>query len=268
MLRLGSTKQIPTLLCLSALPFLLSHCTHHTPTPTPMSNPMTLESVDTTHVTSVVLIGHMHVNLSTQLQHDHLSFTIPKNDIDHTQISIHNGTLFIDNTHNRSMPTHYQLTIGSTLNELSVHGDVSVSSEHLDTQKLHIIDASNGEVNLKGQMDIQRIDATEHSHLSIAWVNSPKLVILADKDAQVTLAGIAKEVYIHLDGNASLDAQYLRSNAITISSYHTSQANLMPLDSFQGFAHDSSTVYLFHKPTFMNQHTFEMGNIFMKTYRP
>jgi lipopolysaccharide export system protein LptC len=149
-----------------------------------------------------------------------------------------------------------------------LRGDVAVSSEHIDTNKLTVIDASSANVNLNGQMDIGRIYANQSSHLSMTWVDSPSLVLYANDHAHVKLAGVAKEFYIHLADNALLDAQYLRANSVTISSNDSSQARLMPLFSFQGFAHQNSTVYLYHQPLHQNKHTWEGANIFMKSYRP
>lgn len=269
MLRFSTFKRLLTLFGVSALPLLLSHCTHHRPIPVPVDDKkIVVETVDTTHVTSVVLTGHMHVNINTQLNHPHLSFSIPKYDIDQTNIIIKNGTLYINNTNNHVLPTHYQLTLGTHLTSLSLNGDVAVSSQHLDAKKLTVIDASGGHVDLNGQMDIQRIYASQFSHLSVTWVDSPQLVLYANDHAHVKLAGVAKEFYIHLAGNALLDAQYLRASSVTISSNDFSQAHLMPLFSFQGFAHQNSTVYLYHQPLHRNTHTWEMANIFMKTYRP
>ena len=265
---LNTIKHLSTLICITALPAFLSHCAHK-PIPEPTAdNPLILKTVDTTHVTAVVLTGHMHVNLNTQLNHPHLSFEIPKNDIDNTNINIKNNTLYINNTNDRDLPTTYQLTLGTQLNALSLYGNVSVDAHRLDANQLTIVDASAGKVKLNGQIDIQRIDANKNSQLSIAWVDSPQLVVYANEQAHVNLAGVAKEFYIHLAGNALLNAQYLRANSTTISSNDASQADLMPLFSFQGFAHQNSTIYLYHQPEHQNIHTWDMANIFMKSYRP
>jgi hypothetical protein len=269
MLRVKSLKRFATLISICALPLALSHCAHKNTVPflEDKSQP-NIAKVNTTQVTQVVLAGHMHVNLNTQLHHPHLSFRIPKAHAAYTNIRIENHTLYINNTRNSAMPTHYNLTIGKHLHLLSLHGNVSVNARQLNTKQLTIIDASGGRVSLNGQIDAQRIYASQHSHLSIAWVDSPLLVVYANDHAHLNLAGVTKEFYIHLAGNSQLNAQYLRAASVTISSTGISQAKLMPLYSFQGFAHEGSIVYLYHHPKHQNKYTWEAANIFMKSYRP
>lgn len=269
MLRLTALKRLTTLLSICTMPFVLAHCASQKQVPFPAApTDRGTAVVNTSKVTRVVLSGHMHINLNTRLHRQHLTFKLPLGQSADRDVQIIGHTLYINNTHDSNMPNHFNLTIGKHLNVLSLHGNVSVDAQKLDTKQLTIIDASGGRVNLNGRIDVQRIYASQHSHLNITWVDSPVLVLYGNDHAHVNLAGNTKEFFIHLTGSAELDAQYLRAGAVTISSNAYSQSHLMPLNSFQGFAHQGSTVYLYHHPKHMNSHTWGAGNIFMQSYRP
>jgi|GEM_PF-3382505 len=268
MLRVKNFKRLTTLISVCALPLLLSHCARN---PVPMltnKSKASIAKVNTSQVDRIVLNGHMHINLNTKLHHPELTFRIPHAHTVYANIHIKHHTLYINNRLNNNMPNHYNLTVGKHVRLLELHGNVSVTAHHLDTKELTIIDASGGRVNLDGQIDAQRIYASQHSRLAVAWVNSPLLVVYANDHAHLKLAGATKEFFVHQTDQALLNAQFLRANTVTISSNGQSIARLMPLNSFQGFAHQDSTIYLYHRPTHQNKHTWARANIFMKSFRP
>ena len=257
-----------------ALPLLLTHCrATNMPTPFPAAPDITpkhptMTVVKTSHINRISMSGNVRLILSTQPNHQNLIFRIPSDHPSQPYVSTKGHTLTIKNDSDTKHPLVMHLVIGSRLHLLTVDGTASVVSTNLHTKNLTVVDSSSGLVDLRGMLDLRTLYASGGSRFSALWVNSPKLIIHGDDQAHIHLAGTTKALFARTTGSTRLDAQALRANTITINSTDQSQAKLLPIFSFQGFAHDQSILYLYHKPPHMNRHTWDMGNIFMASYRP
>lgn len=128
------------------------------------------------------------------------------------------------------------------LKSLDANGKTNITIHDILSSDLVIEDKSAGKISLQGEVVLNTLDFSSSGNLQIYWVNSSNLKINANGQGQIILAGIAKNLDIHLSKKVHLLAKQLRGATGFVETQNQAHAEVT-IKKLNAVAKDNSLVY-------------------------
>lgn len=149
----------------------------------------------------------------------------------------------------------------SDLKTLIVHDHAIVTGNHLKFSHLTVLDNSNGNVELNGEIGLDELVVLGKGNINMQWVFGHHLVLTGYGTGSITLAGMIDRAWINLGNTQKLNAQYLRVPVLNIHTQNKAVGNVLSTNELNAFVYDGSTVYYFQWPHSDNEITNFHGNV-------
>lgn len=116
-------------------------------------------------------------------------------------------------------------------------------------------------VKIVGTTNLQTLKMSDRSYLSIYWVKAQTLRVMMRGKARAQIAGTAQEELVMLQGDANLNARYLRATEAFVKTYDNAIARIAVVNAQHALASDRSNIYYYSAPTYKNDFMAENGAI-------
>lgn len=181
---------------------------------------------------------------------------------------VKSGTLFIrsrhqDSKHNshRKAPFETVKLLSSDLRAVHLTHDADVTLESIQTHHgITIIDESHGHLIVNGRITLKKLVKYSRGLVRINWINSTCLT-LDIRGGDVRLAGIARQVYANVSGDACVDLRSLRARRAFVYAKDHAHINVLALDSLNAFASDDASIDYFKRPKQLAIHTQDRAQV-------
>lgn len=150
--------------------------------------------------------------------------------------------------------------VAPAINYINLKDAAHMTASGLHMKHLQVIDSSDGDLKLDGDIGLDRLEHTGSGKVDIHWINSAELEVTTDQ-GETGLAGVVGKLRIRGDGSAGVLAQQLRAKDVWVNTKGKAWVNLFPLRTLYAYADDRSTVLYFKKPLNMHIQTDGQGRI-------
>ena len=141
------------------------------------------------------------------------------------------------------------------LRNVNKQGGGNINVIGLDTDSLTIRSSGSGTIALAGYGNLRKVTAKQNSKIYLYWVNSTNIYATLSENAQLGLAGSAKNLDIQLTNSARFSGRYLHTDTVYVTTRQQSHANVYPQTKIFANAADYSSVYFFGSPNVVSRYT-------------
>ncbi|NKB46173.1 MAG: hypothetical protein GKR77_00085 [Legionellales bacterium] len=136
------------------------------------------------------------------------------------------------------------------LRHLDIGGKTALTIHEVSSRSMTLRIRDQAAVILRGMAVVDSIELYDKAHLDLYWLDSYGLRIEAHNQSTVTLAGVADRLVALLQGNAQLNARFLRTREAYVKTYERALAEIQVTDNQNAVAYDESNIYFFTTPQF------------------
>jgi hypothetical protein len=136
------------------------------------------------------------------------------------------------------------------LRHLDIGGKTSFAMRGVSSRDMTIRVRNEGVVLLRGMATVSSIELFDKGHLDMYWLDSDDLTVDAHNQSTATIAGIADKMVAVLQGNAQLNARYLRTREAFVKTYDRALAEIQTFSNQNAIAYNESNIYFFLTPDF------------------
>lgn len=148
-----------------------------------------------------------------------------------------------------------------TLSTLRVSGNVTLQGTALKTKALTLQADNRGSIQLRGKINVSRLQQQGSGKIDLRWINSDRLTMRDDGSGLVTLAGKVRHFQIKMSGWSRLQARYTRAHEVLIQTEGWAVARVKPVKLLRAFAYGRSIVYYYSRPKQLVQYVKQRANI-------
>lgn len=242
---------------------LLSSCAFMRPTPAPVPQYAQFQHLTLPAIHAVKAKGPFAIEIIGHAKQQTVTLVGTANRLAKLQYAVKDGVLSLKTPAGFKIPSPRYLMVRLRLvhlNQLNIAGQVLLLGQQIDSKQLSIILQNQANVQLKGNVGVNQIEQSGRSHLSIQWVNSPRLQ-LQSSGGITQLDGVAGTVTARLFKQATLTANGLRAARLWISTADDSQAKVLAVKSLNAFAKDRSLIEYYKTPAHLEKHSKQNANI-------
>lgn len=194
-------------------------------------------------------------NFNITVEYGRPSVAIDGDTATYVSADVVNGTLLLSNVElvdkdNKPIecPTANIRVSLPALNDIYLLGNSTLVANNVRAYGTTIAVNDNSSVRLSGDVHVKKISAYGNGNISIRWIDSDDLLVLASDNAEISVAGVARILEARLSGAAYLNAKYLRPDVAFVNTTDIATADVLATHSMYAFATDSSNIYYYKTP--------------------
>lgn len=146
------------------------------------------------------------------------------------------------------------------------NGDLNIIG--VDSDNLSIFACGSGKTALSGFANLRQVTASDHARVFMFWVNSQNTDVTVHDQARVGLAGSTGTLNVNADGESCFQGAYLQAGTVYVRTNHSAHANVATRRKLFAEAKESSTIYYFGSPDYVDAFPSVKGQILPITPRP
>lgn len=137
------------------------------------------------------------------------------------------------------------------VNSLELSGKGSFNAKNLTSKQLLLNKSGSNIAIVRGAATIENIEQNGSGSLDLFWLNSNKTVIQGYGTSTIKLAGYTKHLIVTLENSAKLEAPFLRSDTIHITTHDQANASIYAINNLFASTFGPSTIKYFGNPKYV-----------------
>lgn len=146
------------------------------------------------------------------------------------------------------------------LRYLSINGPANATFCGINSCGLTLQKTGFAQIHFEGMAALQNLTSSGPGSISLYWIDSPCLNLFAN-GGRLFLAGRTGTLTATLSDHTYLDATNLRAQRAYVHTCRCACANVWVKDSLSTWAADSSTIFYFNDPAFVNKYMVPPGSV-------
>jgi hypothetical protein len=209
----------------------------------------------------IQLNGNMQVEIHAGTKYSALQVETTSQQHGKIKLKVLNQVLILEQTSDYKTVKPKVIIYGPTLTALTINGSNEVKVINLYSNDFSLYSANQGDIAIQGEVGLKNLFTQGVGKITLYWLNTPELTIMANGSTQVELGGKVTTLHATLGKASMLNARYLATTNAYIRTADDARVDIAAKQILNAQALGQSNIYYYQQPSFLGQHMYQSGAV-------